>query len=278
MSQFYYVPEKKLAVFWSPKCACSSIVIWLKKYIELNCEESNIKLNNLKNDPRFWLNQKGYNYPKWQNIIPLANNHISHFVFLTRNPYSRIVSSFLNKFIVYKGKTLKNIDQLEPFARNFIVKYSNSNLENKPSIDKEGNFSISLFEFIDIIDKTKELLNLNDHFRPQITSQIEFNTITQLLDSKHISEKIIIKTENFSKDITKLNQSINFNFVPPKVNSTMKKGWELINDQEVINLKNTELINKKLMPTKNALLSFIRNNENCKLNCFRFDKKIFNRN
>tara|TARA_B100000886_G_scaffold339210_1_gene303980 strand:- start:588 stop:1424 length:837 start_codon:yes stop_codon:yes gene_type:complete len=278
MSQFYYVPEKKLAVFWSPKCACSSIVIWLKKYIELNCEESNIKLNNLKNDPRFWLNQKGYNYPKWQNIIPLANNHITHFVFLTRNPYSRIVSSFLNKFIVYKGKTLKNIDQLEPFARNFIVKYSNSNLENKPSIDKEGNFSISLFEFIDIIDKTKELLNLNDHFRPQITSKTEFNTITQLLDSKHISEKIIIKTENFSKDITKLNQSINFNFVPPKVNSTMKKGWELINDQEVINLKNTELINKKLMPTKNALLSFIRNNENCKLNCFRFDKKIFNRN
>ena len=66
--------------------------------------------------------------------------------------------------------------------------------------------------------------------------------------------------------------------MPPKVNITRKRGWKLINDQEVINLKNTELIDKKLMPTKNALSSFIRNNENCKLNCFRFDRKIFKMN
>lgn len=277
MTEFYYIPQKKLAVFWSPKCASSGMAIWLKKYIKLKCDEGYIQYNNLYKDPRIWLNKNGYLYPRWQTIKPLSRDGIKVLVFLSRNPYSRIISSYFNKFVFYNGKILKNLNQLELFAQNFIVKYSKANFENKPSIDKNGNFFISLFEFINVIDKTKNLLDLNDHFRPQISSAEEFKIIKLLLESKYVSEKLILRTESFSKDISELNKIIKFDFIPPKVNFLKSKGWKLVDDMNVIKLKNNELIKKKLLPTKEALESFISTNNLCNLNHFEYDFEIFNK-
>ena len=87
--RFIIIDDKKLIIFWSPKCGCTTLktilAIYFKvkntkyKHIHLN-EELSVKFN--KRD---------------KNKIDIYKNY--NIVMLIRNPYERLVSGFLNKYV-----------------------------------------------------------------------------------------------------------------------------------------------------------------------------------
>ena len=87
--QFIIVHTKKLIIFWSPKCGCSTLKHILAIYFKVdNNKYRHIHVNKelqVKIDKRD------------KNKIDIYKNY--NIVMLIRNPYKRLVSGFLNKYV-----------------------------------------------------------------------------------------------------------------------------------------------------------------------------------
>ena len=86
--QFIILEKKKIIFFWSAKCGCSTLKTILARYLHIDNPEKykNIHLNEeLKN--LFDKYNKEKNYKNYDIVM------------LIRNPYKRLVSGFLNKYV-----------------------------------------------------------------------------------------------------------------------------------------------------------------------------------
>lgn len=122
--------------------------------------------------------------------FPLQNNieNIPVFI-LVRNPYSRIVSMFTNKYCGGKGHNLL-YDRIQLKKDNFI------------------NF----VEFINNIKKNNNLNNFDDHVAEQSNNLI-----------KNINKCTILKLESFDKDIINMYSNNNLKNLLPRVKELLKE-------------------------------------------------------
>ena len=135
---FIILKEYKLILFWSSKTGSTTIKTILLEHLNLD-NKKNIHNNE-------FLNKKIDN-PKDLDNYKLYNNYTKCLIY--RNPYHRLVSSFLNKYV---GKIYKNPDNCNNFS-DFVNLLYNDFLEFKNKKNINYNKTNNVFD--------------NNHFRQQ---------------------------------------------------------------------------------------------------------------
>lgn len=179
--------NKKIILLWSPKVACTTLHNWFVRDI---CEIPGL------DDPRVLANKN--NIPG-KNITPehIKNNFKNYNVyFFVRDPISRCISCFINKFIFYQNKQMNNINQLEQFSLNLIKNYN-------PNITDGITFN----EYLDAIEHGIKIRKINHHFSPQVNPhkflpyQNNCNLIVQNIDFLNFKLNKINKENNISEKL-----------------------------------------------------------------------------
>jgi len=98
--------NKKGLIGWSAKCACSAIKWWF-------ADVSRIDVGNTPIHQFF-----GYGDTEWTRLrFDLRNNYRSYKKFiLIRNPYKRLVSGYVNKYVIEKAYENKGWSNFEEFV------------------------------------------------------------------------------------------------------------------------------------------------------------------
>lgn len=196
IGQAYISHEKKFVIFWSPKCGSTAVSKW---FIH-NIFESE-KLPQALN--RRMLAKFGYtcHTEKAQEFV-LNENYKS--IFLCRNPYTRSVSTFLNKFYVKHSIPILNYDDLEPFAQSFVDNF------NKYRQRACKLFNISFIEYLKFIQICMlEGLYIDRHWETQIPRNINLCVIPDF----------IIRQESLAEDLGKINQSLGLKSYLPEISN-----------------------------------------------------------
>ncbi|BAI91566.1 sulfotransferase family 2 domain-containing protein [Arthrospira platensis NCB002] len=205
--QCYVFNDKKLVLFWSPKCACTAITHWLY-YGLLGNLTSNKKPQQA---PRTLLAKQGFfrSINTYEDLEKISNYDGYLKVIFMRHPMSRLISAYLNKFVYYNGKILDEFHKLEPFSKKVvqeIYKYNNWDIDQ----NYKG------IRFRDLIDYVK--LNKSKN------KPIDHHWDTQVYDSYNpqlFSFDYIFQQEKFVGGINQLNNIFNIDYVPPQINSTI---------------------------------------------------------
>tara|TARA_R110002020_G_scaffold474869_1_gene707783 strand:- start:2428 stop:3231 length:804 start_codon:yes stop_codon:yes gene_type:complete len=164
--QSYVLEDNNLVVYWSPKAACTTVVNQIF-YEVLGLSDGFI--NNANSDARGYL---GKNYQKnaLQSMNDCKNRGFTS-IGLIREPYDRLISAYINKFVTYHGSNIDEESKLEPFALNF---YNNVLLREGIVEDSLGDYKgISFKQFVSgichVIDVNAQgEPNLDHHWNTQI--------------------------------------------------------------------------------------------------------------
>jgi len=150
-----YCPKKKTLFSVSPKCGEESI-----RYLIL-------KEENIYNPEKIWRELNLFSNLNIKNVNYIYN------IIIVRNPYDRLVSGYIDKFLTGNYYHLQ-------FCQN-AKKYYNIN---------DDNIRISFQQLVDYLI-TQPKKNLDAHFQPQ---HLQHNNIDNNIDNS-----IILKMENTNK-------------------------------------------------------------------------------
>lgn len=155
----------KIVIFWSHKVACSSI---RKQFVYniLGYTEDELKKNNL--NILEVVNKLGYRLT-YAQAYRLLQNRDYKSIALIRDPYERLVSGFINKFVLYNKKQLTSFKSLEKFSRTTYLEIKDLKKWRK-TFEYEG---ITFREFINYLcdridNRDSQEPRLNDHWNTQI--------------------------------------------------------------------------------------------------------------
>jgi len=202
----YVDHDKKCLLFWSPKAGCTSLVQW---YVYGRLQQIRSEVLAKYHDARAWLSGEGYllAYPEARR---LAEQEGYTSVALVRHPASRVLSAYLNKFVVYHGGQLDSWDKLEPLARTQLTRW-----HHDP--DEKGVYSgISFHEFLDNIEKAvaeagKGVPELDPHWNLQAPRNAVDNCLK--------FDKVLY-LEDFASGIVWLNEFFGADYKVRKTNRT----------------------------------------------------------
>lgn len=159
--QAYIIPQKKLVVFWTPKAACTTIVSQILKALPEN--EVPEVFASEPGGPRGWLRRSPY-WINGREAIDKCENETFRSIALLRNPYDRLISAYINKFVSNGKKNFGTLEELEPFAQKFV--------NDLHSVGKEYK-GISFSEFVNglcdcIEERGKGEPQLDHHWNTQV--------------------------------------------------------------------------------------------------------------
>ena len=273
MRSFYLLPSKKLAVIWSQKCACSSVVDWVVN------EQFLTKGIEVDGDKRAFLQSSPYTMPLKYMRPLLELNAIKFVAFTTRNPMQRMYSSYINKFVIRNGKYLKKISQLESFSKEFLQEVisfeadstSLDNPANQPAfVSAHGDFGLSFYSFLRFIIKNSSTSSrLNAHFRPQILSGSTLNLFKRI---KRKTKIFPLRVESFDDDLRRINECVGSSYIPPHINSTKlpSDSCKTLNSFELLSETSFSLIEAESLPSKESLAKFFQHHPKLKSSFMKF--------
>jgi len=235
---FFVIESHSLVVGWSPKCACTAVADWVVNGILQ--PEAPIK------KPRRYLLNNGFS-KKPEEAANLVLNHGFKAVFFTREPMARLASAYINKFVTRKGKPLRKLERLEPFAKSFLEQiYKHANYDGPYK-------GISFIEFLNHIELTlAQNGNLNSHWSLQssgITKELK-----QLIAEKKC---FIVYQESFNKDLEQINLALGVDYIPGHKNvSQWPVTWKKPSENKNCSaLTSKQIIKRKLKIGKDNLLT-----------------------
>lgn len=166
--QAYILEDHALVVFWTPKAACTTVAHEIASSILGKRKQD--KPSTGQGD-RAWLKENGF----WRSgMAAKAACETRGFrsIGLIRDPYDRLISAYLNKFVRRPRGDIRSVTDLEPFARSF---YLNAFLPSVPaSVGGDGAFrGLSFREFVltvcrKIEERGLEEPMLDHHWNTQI--------------------------------------------------------------------------------------------------------------
>jgi hypothetical protein len=105
MTRRAYVDQnRKIVFFWSPKAGCTALFNTLRL--------------TYGHDNKYYLS----NSQSWRDCFSYIEKGFTA-VALVRNPMDRILSSYVNKFVIYGNKPILFRQDMEKFSRRFFDKY-----------------------------------------------------------------------------------------------------------------------------------------------------------
>jgi len=152
-SDYWINKEKEIVLIWSPKCACSTLHTGFVRIF------LNIQIYEGETDPRKIAIKKNFIRGDYCNI---PKNYSIYWGI--RNPFDKIISAYINKFILYNDKRL-NETNLEPFSKNILKKMG--------IVYNNLTFNKFLYGLQDLMSKNEDI---DPHFSGQINLN-NYNTI-----------------------------------------------------------------------------------------------------
>jgi len=229
-----YILNNNTLIFWTPKCACTSLYNITQQVRNIKCARYGKEI---------------YRKIDSKNI---GSFDIYKKIFLMRNPYDRIVSAYINKFVYHPDNGyLDEFGKLENFAQDLLKKSPTLYLSNGQYV------GISFNEFIELVSKHYDM---SDHWNKQ-------------KKINNINFDYIIHVENLQSELKRtfneLKIPIGFN-IPHnnKSNYGMNYG-----DVDLSNIKSLDIINNHMMSlNKNNLLN--ENNKNYLYKIYKDDFEL----
>jgi len=256
--QAYISHEHRFVALWSPKCASTSVANWFINGFVSNCYDKS-------KFTRKMLHSEGYtcdaNEAQWYCF---SKGYTS--AFYSRNPYSRSVSAFLNKFYVKHQKVISSFEKLEPFARDFINDY------NSYRVYDSTNYNISFIQYLEFVSYLiLEKKSIDHHWDRQVPR----------FDGFKLVPDFIVKQESFDQDIKNLNAYFDLpDFVTIKRNSTTYSNDYILSDSDFSHASNFECRKQKIALKYNNLInsqsaSLIKRIYSIDFEYFKYDKDSF---
>lgn len=175
--QFIILHKKKLIIFWSPKCGCTTLKTILSFYLNIHDSDKYEHIHKNK-ELRELINVKNDNLKIYQDY---------DIVMLIRNPYTRLVSGFLNKYINSKYINPDNCDSFFDFCY-ILSKYPykiNQHHFEKQTTDEGWQFYLELGKpkvkyVLDTsqVNDLRKILNLD-------INDIKLNKTDKILDENY---------------------------------------------------------------------------------------------
>jgi hypothetical protein len=196
-------PDKKLCLFWTPKCGCSTAVEIFFKYIDYDYSKFE------------WIHdaRKIYQQTQLTEIPPEAIK-----IQIVRNPYNRAISSFLyyfyRRYKEFDSKILK--EKIQKWSETYHV-YNNQKITRLA------------FEFFIFISFFNHPMFASKRLDKQLFEELIFHSQRQFQIE---SLDFIIKLENLESDLILFNNEFNFSLQPANYSEhSFKKefGEELYN-------------------------------------------------
>lgn len=162
--QAYVHHPSKTVVFWSPKVGFSSIA---NEFARLVAGQDLADLKVRRVPVRSTLDKEHFvRHPGARSLV-VKDGYRS--VVMSRDPFDRAISGYLNKFVFNNGRKLLSLDALEPFAKNFAVEI----LEYGGSVPTESFPGITFREFCQhcfrkIEERGGQEPDLDHHWNTQI--------------------------------------------------------------------------------------------------------------
>lgn len=228
---YVYLP-KQLLFFWSPKCGNTSLGDFIFKNLEVDdAYHKNARkfLSNANSKVGFKL--------AWK----LINDHVFTGIVLSRNPYNRAVSAYLNKFVINRKKWIQNPDCMEGFSRklfNQAKKYNNDFLPLGISFDDY------LTHISCVLDQKKPL---DPHFNTQVPFFLkDKNYYKHQLRLESIDQDLVLLYElGFTGEFKKLRSTAPLDANIPSNSEDLSNMPSFVLAREKIQPKFENLINKK---------------------------------
>ena len=235
----------KLIVFWSPKCACTSMCDWFCKLEGIPDEQ--IRTASTKFSKRDWLKANKYEYSYRQARL-LIENYRYRSVQFTRNPYTRAASAFINKFYYRVSAEHKNeaaltrYELLEVQAQCFIRL-----LNESKKLELWHYNGISFVEFLNFVQQQLRLSKaLDHHWDTQLPRSMKFK----------LHPNFLVRQENFANDLEKLNSYLNIdNYLPQVLNKTVYPMEFGSSDSDLSGSNMLDLLSRKIAINKANLLN-----------------------
>lgn len=191
----YLLPEHNLILFWAPKAACTSIadVVFndliepetvcrlptgggrrkkLVNAILYRFEKAmNIPVTNrlsFRKNHRRWLRKNGYELTGLA-AAELAARREMTTIGMIRDPYERLVSAFLDKFVTHPERDLTRLNGLEGFSRNLFLAW-----REEKGLRKDTHYKgFSFYDFVTYIcdkidDPSVAETDIDHHWNTQI--------------------------------------------------------------------------------------------------------------
>jgi hypothetical protein len=139
MRNAYWDAQRRLLVFWVPKSACTAVANWYARGL--------LGHRRLEGGPRAWLIKNHHNL-RYPEALEVARRHDAHSIAFIRHPFDRLISAYLNKFVVYKDKPITRFEDLEAFAQRFYCRVKGM----KPKAAAKNYEGITFLELLREID------------------------------------------------------------------------------------------------------------------------------
>ena len=171
----FIIPEYDLAIFWSPKAACSSIAAALT--ISLYGPEQIQRLKERSIGPLQFLKEEGYQTTGYDALRKSARHGYKTAVIM-RDPYDRLISAFVNKFVANNHRTMLRFRDMGPFAIGFLRDHSQV-LGMGDKLDLRRKWTgVSFRQFTNtvcsVIDDTPDRgRRLNRHWNTQVPQEFK---------------------------------------------------------------------------------------------------------
>lgn len=154
MQMSFYDPASGLMVFWSRKSACTAVAEWFARSV----------VGIAQGSPRDRLAERGFLHTASASlkIVPEVTRSIG----FVRDPVQRVLSGYLNKFVLYRGKPIFAFDQLEPLSRRAYLQATGMT-EQEAGRDYDGLSLMQILDYMEHFCNGPNEDGMDPHFSPQ---------------------------------------------------------------------------------------------------------------
>lgn len=244
----YAIPNRKVVIFWSRKSGNTSLADWVADVVSPG---------GRRNTPsRRFLKRNGYIIHFEEALRLVQNEGYADFV-LVRNPFRRIVSSYVEKFIYYAERPMDQLANLKRFSQHAFLDIMAAQGKPASPRDYSDNYEgVSFVEFLEFIrDRVR---NPTDDGEPELNGH--WNTQVPFSFSTGFTYSNIIRLERVGTDILPLAKALGTELAFPHTRSN-EVNAKLVKDRDLSGTRSVAMIREEIVPAPEALL----NDQTCAL-------------
>ncbi len=256
--QAFVLHDQRTIIFWSRKAGNTSLAEWI---YDVATKGKEVRAHS---SARRTL-QRDFIIGFTAAYDLIQKERYTHFV-LARNPYDRIVSAYVNKFVWDGGRPRSALDQMESFARDAAMEIVGFLQSETPWLVSKSYNGVSFQDFVAFLvhqvhDRRGREPLLNNHWNTQVP--FFFNARFRYTN--------IIKLEQIAEDIQPLAHHLGISEPFPQLRNTVGIAGNA-EQEDHSTLTSVEMTNAGIVPTRRTLLTPASRTAICEAFRIDFDK------